>query len=99
MQGDRTRGCGDPDQLSLEWQYRNQHKADAAAQRISKTVGPWAKVHAYAADMTSLRQVRDLAQRVRADHPSIDILINNAGKNPVFPPLFISWQLKERQEQ
>ncbi|KAK9917710.1 hypothetical protein WJX75_007423 [Coccomyxa subellipsoidea] len=61
---------------------RNQQKADAAAQKISKTSGGRGYVHSYAADMSSLRQVRDLAERVRKDHPSIDILINNAG---IFP--------------
>jgi NAD(P)-dependent dehydrogenase (short-subunit alcohol dehydrogenase family) len=33
----------------------------------------------YQADLASLAEVRRLAERVRADHPRLDILINNAG--------------------
>lgn len=36
-------------------------------------------IRAYQADMLSLTQVRDLADRLRRDLPSIDALINNAG--------------------
>ncbi|CAL8463520.1 g3054 [Coccomyxa elongata] len=61
---------------------RNQHKADEAAKEIQKKIGGQGHVHAYAADMAVLGQVRELASRVQKDHPSIDILINNAG---VFP--------------
>lgn len=59
---------------------RSQKKAEFAAKEISRVAGGRGQVHAYSADMASMRQVRDLAQRVHADHPSIDILLNNAGK-------------------
>ena len=35
--------------------------------------------HAYVADLGDLTQVRRLAAEVAADHPTIDVLINNAG--------------------
>ncbi len=33
----------------------------------------------YLADLASLAEVRDLAERVRADHDGLDVLVNNAG--------------------
>lgn len=36
-------------------------------------------MQAYSADMASFKQIRSFADSVRKDHPSIDVLINNAG--------------------
>ncbi|HSK57926.1 MAG TPA: SDR family NAD(P)-dependent oxidoreductase [Actinomycetospora sp.] len=36
-------------------------------------------VASYRADLAELSQVRDLADRVAADHPRLDVLVNNAG--------------------
>ena len=36
-------------------------------------------MHAYAADLSSLNQTKGLAQQIQRDHPSFDILLNNAG--------------------
>jgi len=40
----------------------------------------------YAADLSDMREVTSLAQRVAADHPRLDVLINNAGVYTVAAP-------------
>lgn len=37
------------------------------------------EVASYRADLADLAQVRELADRVAADHPALDVLVNNAG--------------------
>jgi hypothetical protein len=40
---------------------------------------PLASLELLALDLSSLKSIRSAAQRVRADHPRLDILLNNAG--------------------
>ncbi|WP_435176835.1 SDR family NAD(P)-dependent oxidoreductase [Actinacidiphila sp. bgisy145] len=37
------------------------------------------RAHPYLADLASLRECAELAQRVAADHPSLELVVNNAG--------------------
>jgi NAD(P)-dependent dehydrogenase (short-subunit alcohol dehydrogenase family) len=39
----------------------------------------------YRADLASLREVRELAERVAADHERLDVLVNNAGVGTTLP--------------
>ncbi len=40
------------------------------------------KLHCYQAELSSLKETARAAQRIAADHPRIDVLINNAGALP-----------------
>ena len=57
---------------------RNLDKGNEAADRI-KTATPNAVVAVQQLDLTSLDSVRKAAEELRAAHPRIDLLINNAG--------------------
>lgn len=57
---------------------RNKKKARAAAESI-KTVSGNQDVHSFAADLSSMAQVRKLAAEVKNAHPKINVLSNNAG--------------------
>ncbi|KAA0086855.1 SDR family NAD(P)-dependent oxidoreductase [Mycolicibacterium sp. P9-64] len=57
---------------------RNLDKGKDAASRIEQTT-PGAKVALQELDLTSLESVRAAADRLKADHEVIDLLINNAG--------------------
>ena len=57
---------------------RNLDKGKDAARRIEATA-PGARVDWQELDLTSLVSVHDAADQLRADHQSIDLLINNAG--------------------
>jgi NAD(P)-dependent dehydrogenase (short-subunit alcohol dehydrogenase family) len=57
---------------------RNLEKGKAAAALIGDR-NPGASVAVQELDLTSLDSVRAAAEQLRADHPSIDLLINNAG--------------------
>jgi NAD(P)-dependent dehydrogenase (short-subunit alcohol dehydrogenase family) len=57
---------------------RNAQKAQAAAESIRKATGN-ENVHAFAADLSSHKQVRRLGQEVKAAHPQLYALVNNAG--------------------
>jgi NAD(P)-dependent dehydrogenase (short-subunit alcohol dehydrogenase family) len=57
---------------------RNLDKGKDAAHRIEQTT-PGARVELQELDLTSLASVRDAADQLKADHESIDLLINNAG--------------------
>ena len=59
--------------------HRNAEKAEKAAEDIRKATGS-NSVEAYHGDLSSLQQTRQLAEDVKKRHPSIDVLINNAGK-------------------
>ena len=63
---------------------RNGNKLDRARQQLEKlqNTGP---IETYQADLSSLAETRQLAAKVKQNHQSIDVLINNAGvyKTPV----------------
>ncbi len=57
---------------------RDQAKGEAVLAEIGASTGnPNLEFHR--ADLASLAEVRDLAEAVRAAHPRLDVLINNAG--------------------
>jgi len=62
---------------------RDAEKGKAAAARIAGTA-PGANVTVQPLDLTSLDSIRAAAAELRARHPRIDLLINNAGV--MFPP-------------
>ncbi len=57
---------------------RNVDKGNDAAARITAT-HPEARVEVQKLDLTSLASVRAAAEQLRAEHDTIDLLINNAG--------------------
>jgi NAD(P)-dependent dehydrogenase (short-subunit alcohol dehydrogenase family) len=57
---------------------RNAAKATDAAARITASV-PDSTVRTLHLDLASMASVRAAAERLRADHPRVDLLINNAG--------------------
>ena len=57
---------------------RSPEKAEKAAAEITKATGN-DKVEAFHGDLSSLSQTRKLAESVKQAHPSLDVLINNAG--------------------
>src|SRR5437868_876539 len=57
---------------------RNAEKAQGAAQEI-RAAAPQATVTVEALDLGSLDSVRTFAQRMRDQHQTLDLLINNAG--------------------
>jgi NAD(P)-dependent dehydrogenase (short-subunit alcohol dehydrogenase family) len=57
---------------------RNQDKAATAAEQI-RTSTPDASLEVVPLDLGSLDSVRAAAARIAAEHPTIDLLINNAG--------------------
>ncbi len=57
---------------------RNPGRAADAQARIA-SAAPSARVSTLALDLASLASVRRAAETLRADHPCIDVLINNAG--------------------
>src|SRR5690349_6670219 len=59
---------------------RDVDKGKDAADRIASTT-PGARVAVQRLDLGSLASVRAAAQEIRAAHPAIDLLINNAGVN------------------
>ena len=62
---------------------RDTEKGKAAAARIAGTA-PGANVTVQALDLASLDSIRAAADELRARHPRIDLLVNNAGV--MFPP-------------
>jgi NAD(P)-dependent dehydrogenase (short-subunit alcohol dehydrogenase family) len=61
---------------------RDVDKGNQAAARITATT-PGAEVAVQRLDLGSLDSIRAAAQELRANHPTIDLLINNAGINHV----------------
>jgi NAD(P)-dependent dehydrogenase (short-subunit alcohol dehydrogenase family) len=57
---------------------RNTDKGNEAAARIADAT-PGASVAVQALDLTSLASIRQAAEELRANHTTIDLLINNAG--------------------
>src|ERR1700739_3904716 len=62
---------------------RHAKRAAAVVDQICKSGGT---AQAVLADLASLEQVRDLADRITADHNAITLLINNAGVGAGRPP-------------
>ena len=62
---------------------RDTEKGKAAAARIAGTA-PGADITVQPLDLTSLESIHAAAAELRARHPRIDLLINNAGV--MFPP-------------
>ncbi|CAM3890753.1 SDR family NAD(P)-dependent oxidoreductase [Tsukamurella strandjordii] len=62
---------------------RDMEKGRAAADRITAAT-PGARVELQRLDLGSLEAVREAAAEVKANHPRIDLLINNAGV--MYPP-------------
>ncbi|MFD9006678.1 SDR family NAD(P)-dependent oxidoreductase [Streptomyces sp. NPDC059582] len=59
---------------------RTAEEALAAADRLIATAGIAAdRLGTYAADFTRLDEVEALARKVAAEHPHLDVLVNNAG--------------------
>lgn len=59
---------------------RDQRSADSVAAEIRSRARNEA-VEAFSADLSSLRSVRDAAERFAGEHDRLDTLINNAGVN------------------
>lgn len=62
---------------------RDAKRAASVVDEIGKSGGT---AQAYLADLGSLAQVRELADRVSADHGAIQLLVNNAGLGAGKPP-------------
>lgn len=67
---------------------RSAEKAEKAAADISQATGS-TTVEAFHADLSSLKQTRQLAEDVKKAHPSIDVLVNNAGPSHLLSN--VSW--------
>jgi len=57
---------------------RNPERADRVLNEIKKATGN-DRIEAFIADLSSLKQVRNLAEQVLVKHDRLDVLINNAG--------------------
>lgn len=58
---------------------RDTERLDAVAATVGPHCSPGNHCATYFADLTDLGSVRALARRLRAEHPRIDVLANNAG--------------------
>ena len=56
---------------------RNEKKGENICEHISKTKNAQAKF--YKADISSMKEVRNVSERIKTDFDHIDVLINNAG--------------------
>ena len=57
---------------------RNEEKAERAKEEILKVCGQ-DQVNIVLADLASVEQIKQAADRIKGDYPKIDVLINNAG--------------------
>ncbi|GAC1434421.1 MAG: SDR family oxidoreductase [Solirubrobacteraceae bacterium] len=55
--------------------------ADKLADTKAEIEAAGGTAHTYSADLAALDSIPDLVERVLADHPSIDFLVNNAGRS------------------
>jgi NAD(P)-dependent dehydrogenase (short-subunit alcohol dehydrogenase family) len=60
---------------------RNAEKLEETRQQIEDLGPPARTAYAYSADISDPESVEDLCDRVLADHPAIDVLVNNAGRS------------------
>jgi dehydrogenase/reductase SDR family protein 12 len=60
---------------------RSRQRAGDAVSQISEHLAG-ADVHPHACDLSSLAQLRSFAERFAAEHPRLDVLVNNAGVMP-----------------
>lgn len=61
---------------------RNQEKANAAREQILEAT-PGARVDVLSLDLSSFGHIRRFASELAAQHPQVDVLINNAGASPM----------------
>ena len=59
---------------------RSTESLEAIARQIDASGGP-GTAHPYPCDLTDLDAVDALCDRVLADHPAVDVLVNNAGRS------------------
>lgn len=59
--------------------HRSSEKLAAVKQELDKHAKEGASTYTYTSDFSSFGDVRKLADSIKADHQSIDVLINNAG--------------------
>ncbi len=57
---------------------RSRERLEATIEQIREQTGN-EKLRCYLADLSSLRAVRDLAERILSDEERLDVLVNNAG--------------------
>jgi NAD(P)-dependent dehydrogenase (short-subunit alcohol dehydrogenase family) len=57
---------------------RGMEKLEALAQEIEAAGGT---AHVYSADLSDMDAIDELVQRMLADHPAVDFLVNNAGRS------------------
>jgi NAD(P)-dependent dehydrogenase (short-subunit alcohol dehydrogenase family) len=58
---------------------RDPARGEATLHEIREAAGTERLAAFYLADLSSLAQVRELAEAIRADHDRLDVLVNNAG--------------------
>lgn len=75
-----------PEGHTLLLHGRNPKKLEAAIDTVSKIAGA-GTIKSYRADLSVLKEVEDLAAKVSADYPQLDVLINNAGVFKMSNPL------------
>ncbi|MEU7629603.1 SDR family NAD(P)-dependent oxidoreductase [Nocardia sp. NPDC049220] len=63
---------------SIVLAVRDVHKGGLAARRVAEAVAG-AEISVQRLDLASLASVRDAAEELRSTHPTVDLLINNAG--------------------
>lgn len=80
-----TSGIGKATAISLAQQgmvvtivSRKREKGELVSQEIARRTGN-SNLELFVADLSSISEVRRLAREVREKHPTVDILINNAG--------------------
>ena len=66
---------------------RSKDKVTKTVSEINKNTGN-RKIFGYVADLSILSEVKNLAQKIKDDYQSLDILINNAGLGPVHDSIF-----------
>jgi retinol dehydrogenase 14 len=80
-----TSGIGQATALELARQganvcivARNKSKGETVLEEIKRTTGN-TKLELFVADLSSMKEVRRLAQEFKAQHARLDVLVNNAG--------------------